>query len=311
VNRPLNVLAASWQPPPPSGVAIGVFDGVHLGHRSVIENLVARSADEGLATGVLTFDPHPVEVLAPGRAPPLLMSLERRSELLVELGVDWVGVLDLADIRTMAAETFVTELLVGRACSRVVSAGADFRFGHGRAGDVGLLRRLGEELGFSVAAVELRSAGGEAVSSTRIRRLLEAGDVAAAVGLLGRYHRVSGVVLHGDARGRALGYPTANIAPSERLAIPADGIYAVRVSGPPALSDTPAVASIGVRPTFGDGGRRLLEVHVFDFSDDLYGSVLDVDFVQRLRDEERFDNIEGLVAQMDIDATQAREVLAR
>ncbi len=310
MTRPLNVLGADWQAPPPSGVAIGVFDGVHLGHRSVIENLVTRSGEEGLATGVLTFDPHPVEVLAPGRAPPLLMTVERRSELLSELGVDWVGVLDLADIRTMAAETFVAEILASRASSRIVSAGADFRFGHGRAGDVEMLRRLGGELGFTVEAVELESADGEAVSSTRIRRLIDGGDVVAAAELLGRWHRVSGVVLHGDARGRTLGYPTANIAPSERLALPVDGIYAVKVSGHPALDQTPAVASIGVRPTFGDGGRRLLEVHVFDFSADLYGSVLDVDFVRRLRGEERFAGVEDLVAQMDVDAAQARQVLA-
>ncbi|CAN5796274.1 bifunctional riboflavin kinase/FAD synthetase [soil metagenome] len=308
--RPINVLAAGWRPPPPSGVAIGVFDGVHVGHRSVIEKLVARSEVEGLVTGVLTFDPHPVEILAPGRAPLLLTALERRTELLADLGVGWVGVLDLADIRTMPPETFVSEVLVGRARSRIVSAGADFRFGHDRAGDVGVLAKLGEELGFSVEAVELESAGDEPVSSTRIRRLIEIGDVPEAAALLGRWHRVSGVVLHGDARGRTLGYPTANIAPSERLALPADGIYAVRVSGPPPIEDMPAVASIGVRPTFGEGGRRLLEVHVFDVSADLYGAVLDVDFVRRLRGEERFAQVDDLVAQMDVDAAEAREALS-
>ncbi len=303
----MNVLAPGWKPPPPSGVAIGVFDGVHRGHTAVIGELVARCREEGLSSGVLTFEPHPVEVLAPGRAPSLLTTLERRVELLTKLDIDWVGVLDLRDIRTMDPIDFIDRVLVDRARVRVVSVGDDFRFGHERAGDVEMLRRRGEDVGFAVAAVELVRDADGVVSSSRVRSLLGAGDVRGAASLLDRPHRVTGEVTRGDARGRSLGFATANIVPGSRLALPADGIYAVRVSGG-TVGD--AVASLGVRPTFGGGGARILEVHLFDFEGDLYGATLDVDFIERLRGEERFDSVADLVAQMEADVVQARRVLA-
>ena len=300
------MMTSTWEIPPPSGVAIGVFDGVHVGHQQVIANLVERCTADGIQAGVLTFEPHPVEVLAPGKAPPLLTTVSRRIELCRELGVDWVGLLDLRDIRTMAPEEFMTEVLVERASARLVAVGHDFRFGHGRAGDVPLLVGRGSALGFDVAVVDLLAEGNAPISSTRIRGLVTDGDVAAAAVLLGRAHRVSGEVIRGDARGRELGYPTANLAAGGSVAMPADGIYAVRVGG---AVTADGVASIGVRPTFGDHGVRLLEVHLFDTDADLYGAVVDVDFVQRLRGEQRFDNVDALVAQMDDDAARARAVL--
>lgn len=303
----MNVLAPDWEPRPPSGVAIGVFDGVHRGHAAVIEGLVAVARGRDLQVGVLTFDPHPVEVLAPEKAPPLLTSLSRRVELLEGLGVDWVGILDLADIRLMSPREFISHVLVERAGCRVVSVGDDFRFGHERAGDVGLLRSVGAEQGFEVAAVSLLGDGEGVISSTRIRHLLTAGRVTAAAALLGRPHRLSGPVIAGDSRGRRLGFPTANMVPPGRLVVPSDGIYAVRVEG---AARGGGVASLGVRPTFGSEGTRLLEVNVFDFDGDLYGAILHVDFIERLRGEERFDSVDALVAQMEIDAEMARAALA-
>jgi riboflavin kinase/FMN adenylyltransferase len=303
----VNVLSPGWKAPPPSGVAIGVFDGVHRGHVTVIEGLVHHSRSAGLSVGVLTFDPHPVEVLAPSRAPLLLTSVERRVGLLREIGVDWVGILDLRDIRTMTPQRFVSEVVVDRASARVVSVGGDFRFGHDRAGNVDTLRELGDSHGFDVEVVNLVSDEEGVVSSTRIRRLVMEGEVAEAATLLGRPYRLGGEVVKGDARGRGLGFPTANIVPPPARAVPADGIYAVRVWG--AIS-ADGVASLGVRPTFGTSGARLLEVHVFDHEGDLYGADLEVDFIQRLRGEERFDSVEELVTQMEKDAADARRALA-
>lgn len=302
----MNVMTPSWRVPPPSGVAIGVFDGVHVGHQRVIGGLAERCAEEGLHVGVLTFEPHPVEVLAPGKAPPLLTSVGRRIELFRELSVDWAGLLDLRDIRTMSPDDFISDVLIARASARIVSVGHDFRFGHARSGDVTLLTERGRALGFDVAEVDLLADDEAPISSTRIRKLVAEGDVSAAAALLGRPHRVSGEVVRGDARGRDLGYPTANISVSGAVAMPADGIYAVRVTGAVAAD---GVASIGVRPTFGDHGVRLLEVHLFDVTVDLYGSVIDVDFVERLRGERRFDTVDALIEQMDDDSLRARRAL--
>lgn len=303
----MTVFASDWVVPDDSGVAIGVFDGVHRGHAAVIEQLVGECGRRGIESGVLTFEPHPIEVLAPGRAPALLTTIGRRTELLMALGVSWVGVLDLNDIRTMSPEDFIEKLLVDRASTRLVLVGDDFRFGHERAGDVDLLRSQGERHGFDVTALDLVSDEYSVISSTRIRGHIEEGRVAEAAVLLGRPHRVSGEVIRGEARGRDLGFPTANIHPPGRMAIPADGIYAVRVEG---AATGGGVASLGVRPTFADAGERLLEVHLFDFDSDLYGQTLDVDFIERLRPEERFDTVDDLVAQMDRDAAAARRVLS-
>lgn len=293
-----------WAKPPPSAVTVGVFDGVHRGHVRLIGRLVERAQSEGLSVGVLSFDPHPVEVLAPGRAPLLITSPERRVELLEYLGVDWVGMLDLAQIRMMSPEKFVSDVLVRRAASHLVLVGDDFRFGHDRRGDVAKLKEAGARLGFEAGSVALVADDGQVISSTRIRVLIAEGRVAAAAQLLGRPHRISGPVIHGEARGRTLEYPTANLACPAGIVMPADGVYAVRAN------DRHGVASLGVRPTFGHGGTRLLEVHLFDFDQDLYGTMLDVDFVERLRGEERFESADDLVAQMHRDTVAARRILS-
>lgn len=302
----MTVLSDGWTAPAASGLAIGVFDGVHRGHASVIEGLVDRCRSSSLQVGVLTFDPHPVEVLAPAHAPELLMPVARRIELLRQIGVDWVGTLDLREIRMMSPQEFIDRILVDLASARLVSVGDDFRFGHDRAGDVDTLREEGRRHGFEVAAVDLVSDGVGVISSSRIRRVLAEGDVAQAADLLGRPHRLSGDVIRGDARGRLLGFPTANLGLPEGLAVPANGIYAVRVSG---AVNGEGVASLGVRPTFGEQGVRLLEVFVFDFEGDLYGKRMHVDFVVRLRGEERFESVDDLVSQMQRDASAARQVL--
>lgn len=303
----MNVLDSGWEVPPPSGVAIGVFDGVHIGHATVLSRLVEQAAAAGLATGVLTFDPHPVQILAPERAPLLLTSFERRVELIRGLGVDWVGTLDLRQIRMMSPESFVAEVVAGRAKGRLVSVGDDFRFGFDRRGDVALLEREGKRFGLEVVPVHLVADGDGIISSSRIRALISSGSVDGAAALLGRPHRLGGEVIRGDSRGRDLGYPTANLALPDGIIAPADGIYAVRVRG---AVEANGVASLGVRPTFGADGTRLLEVHIFDFDGDIYGRRLEIDFVQRLRGEERFESVEDLVAQMDRDSATARRILA-
>jgi riboflavin kinase/FMN adenylyltransferase len=300
----MNVMDPSWAKPPPSAVTVGVFDGVHRGHVRLICRLVERARSEGLSVGVLSFDPHPVEVLAPGRAPLLITSPERRVELLEDLGIDWVGMLDLAQVRMMSPEKFVSDVLVRRAASQLVLVGDDFRFGHDRRGDVATLKEAGERLGFEAGSVSLVADDGQVISSTRIRALIAEGRVAAAAELLGRPHRISGPVIHGEGRGRTLEYPTANLASPAGIVMPADGVYAVRAN------DRDGVASLGVRPTFGHGGSRLLEVHLFDFDKDLYGTMLDVDFVERLRGEERFESVDDLVAQMHRDTVAARLILS-
>lgn len=300
----MNVMDPSWAKPPPSAVTVGVFDGVHRGHVRLICRLVERARSEGLSVGVLSFDPHPVEVLAPGRAPLLITSPERRVELLEDLGIDWVGMLDLAQVRMMSPEKFVSDVLVRRAASQLVLVGDDFRFGHDRRGDVATLKEAGERLGFEAGSVSLVADDGQVISSTRIRALIAEGRVAAAAELLGRPHRISGPVIHGEARGRTLEYPTANLVSPAGIVMPADGVYAVRAN------DRDGVASLGVRPTFGHGGSRLLEVHLFDFDKDLYGTMLEVDFVERLRGEERFESVDDLVAQMHRDTVAARLILS-
>lgn len=300
----MNVMDPGWVKPSPSAVTVGVFDGVHRGHVRLICRLVEEARSEGLSAGVLSFDPHPVEVLAPGRAPLLITSSKRRVELLEGLGVDWVGMLDLAQIRMMSPEKFVTDVLVREAASQMVLVGDDFRFGHDRRGDVATLKEAGERLGFEAGSVSLVADDGLVISSTRIRALIAEGRVAPAADLLGRPHRISGPVIHGEARGRTLEYPTANLAPPVGIVMPADGVYAVRAN------DRDGVASLGVRPTFGHGGGRLLEVHLFDFDKDLYGTMLDVDFIERLRGEERFESVDDLVTQMHRDTVAARRILS-
>lgn len=285
----------------PTAVTCGVFDGVHFGHRSLLALL-----DQSLLTTVLTFEPHPVEVLVPGTHPRLLTTVAERIELLADQGIRQVGVLDLADIRHLAPEEFVTEVLVDRLRAAQVVVGSDYRFGHDRAGDAALLERMGADLGFETVVTPLLQAGDGVVSSTRIRNLVAEGRVADAADALGSLFRITGTVVPGDRRGRELGFPTANLEPPARKVIPADGVYAgyAVVGG----SRLPAAINVGVRPTFGEG-HRLVEAFILDFDGDLYGETIGVEFADWLRPEARFDSVDDLVAQMDVDVDRTRQLL--
>nr|WP_240506963.1 bifunctional riboflavin kinase/FAD synthetase [Thermoactinospora rubra] len=298
-----------------SVVTIGVFDGVHRGHQAVVTRTVERARELGLRPVAVTFEPHPAEVVRPGSHPLRLTTPARRAELLAELGVAEVRVLPftLELSRTGPAE-FVQSTLVDQLGAAAVVVGEDFRFGHRAAGDAELLRTLGEKYDFAVEAVPLV----EGVSSTRVRELLVEGDVAAAAGALGRSHRVEGVVVRGYQRGRALGFPTANVESPPYTAIPADGIYAgwlrcIPVGNLPAAYDGvrwPAAISVGTNPTF-EGVPRTVEAYALDRDDlELYGTHVAVEFAARLRGNLKFDSIEALVAQMNADVEETRRITA-
>jgi riboflavin kinase / FMN adenylyltransferase len=296
-----------------SVVTIGVYDGVHLGHHAVLR-LVRELADaRDLAAVCVTFDRHPAEVVRPESAPKLLTTPEQKLELLDATGyLDLAFVLHFDKARSQEpAEDFVREVLVDSAHARMVVVGADFHFGRGRGGDVPLLQRMGAELGFEVIAMGLEAApGGTIYSSTRIRELLADGDVEAAAALLGRPHEVRGRVVEGDRRGRELGYPTANVAVPARWCLPADGIYAGTFRGGDGVERMASI-SLGRRPTFYESAdSSLLEAYVLDFDGDLYGQHVAVQFVRRLRGEERFESVEALVAQIGHDVEATRRVLS-
>jgi riboflavin kinase / FMN adenylyltransferase len=299
-----------------TAVTIGAFDGVHRGHRTVIRSLRDRAAADGLATAVVTFDRHPASVVRPESAPLVLTDLDQKLELLAECGVDYTLVIRFDEARAAEpASHFVEEVLASCLNARLVAVGSDFHFGHGRSGNVELLREMGAELGFEVIGHELVDADGrpaptEPVSSTRIRRALADGDLAAANEMLGRPHEVRGVVDHGDKRARELGFRTANLDVPTSTCLPADGIYAGWYVTPDGVRHATAI-SLGKRPTFYErADASLLEAHLIDFDGDLYGQPARVQFVKRLRDELKFDSVEALVEQMALDVDESRTVLA-
>lgn len=291
--------------------AIGNFDGVHLGHRSVLER--ARAAGAGAPLGVLTFEPHPREVFRPDDPPFRLMNAEARAHRLEKLGVDLLFELPFDDaLRGMTAETFAREVLQEGLGLCHVTVGEDFRYGRHRAGTPETLAAAGAASGFGVTIADVASAqpGGPRISSSAIREALREGRPGDAAEMLGHWHRMEGPVLHGDKRGRDLGYPTANIDVAG-LMLPRFGVYAVLadvLDGPHAGSYSGA-ASLGVRPMFGTN-RPNLETFLFDFSGDLYGATLSVGLVAHLRPEMTFDSVDALVAQMDADCARAKNVLA-
>jgi riboflavin kinase/FMN adenylyltransferase len=291
--------------PQSSVVALGVFDGVHRGHRLIVARAVAAGRDRGLPAVVISFDPHPAAVLRPDSAPLMLTTLERRISLLRSIGADDVVVLPFTRELSQQSPTAFAQAVLREAlhAERVV-VGANWRFGHKAAGDVALLR----ELGFDVDGVELlRDAG--VVSSSAVRAMVAAGDVAGAAAALDRPHLVEGPVVRGDARGRDLGYPTANLAVDHGIAVPADGVYAgwlVRDGG--AGSRLPAAVSVGPNPTF-DGDQRRVEAYVLDAELDLYDEAVVVEFVARLRGMARFATVEALVEAMGRDVEAARRAL--
>ncbi len=273
-------------------VAVGTFDGVHLGHREVI-----RGAER-----VLTFDPHPVSVVAPQHTPRLLTTLERKAELVASLGVQEMIVIpfDVA-FAGLTAEQFVADVLVGALGAGQVAIGENFRFGHKAQGDAALLQA---DTRFTTVVHPLLEIGGEVVSSSHIRGLVLAGEIAESNTLLGSDFELSGEVVHGDKRGRELGFPTANLIPDESLVCPGHGVYACLADG------RPAAVSIGVRPTFKTGRAELIEAYILDFDGELYGSTLRLEFLKRLRGERRFEDADSLIEQMRLDVERTREIVA-
>jgi len=298
--------------PQGSVVCIGAFDGLHLGHRALLGHARERARSLNLPLVVLSFEPLPREYFAdasqPPRLPPPRLLLPRmKFEGLCELGADLVGLLRFdAAFAAMAAQDFVQRVLVQRLSAREVWVGPEFRFGHGRVGNFDLLQRLGREYGFSAHAIEPVLLDGERVSSSTIRRQLATGDLDAAALALGRPYAIAGTVVRGRQLGRTLGYPTANLRLHGKQ--PAlSGVYASRVHGVGGRP-WPSVSSLGTRPTV-HGVEPLLEAHLFDFDGDLYGQRIEVEFVAKLRDEEKFKDLDALIAQMHRDAAQARAIL--
>lgn len=289
-------------------VALGNFDGVHLGHAAIVRRTLAKAAELGGDPIVFTFSPHPVSVLAPERAPSLITSLAGRLLRLREAGL--AGVVVQRFTRKFAAHTpreFVQRFLLDGLGASTVVVGYNVTFGRDRAGTPDVLRSLGDELGFGVEVVSPLVLGERTVSSSQVRKAIAAGEVDVAAELLGRPHEVRGVVRVGDRRGATIGFPTANILPRGGM-LPPDGVYAVRVSVDGDGELRGGVANLGTNPTFGGVGRRL-ETHVFDYEGDLYGRTLRVRFVQRLRGEVKFDSVDALVAQIRADADAAREIV--
>ncbi len=293
-------------------VTIGVFDGVHRGHREIIGRAVERARQVGQPSVVVTFDPHPSEVVRPGSHPAQLTTTRHKADLLEEIGVDVVQVVPFTHaLSQWSPEQFVHEVLVSGLQASAVVVGENFRFGHRAAGDLALLTELGRRFGFRTEGVPLlRRADGapsaSAWSSTLVRTLVAAGDVAEAAVALAREHRVEGLVVRGDQRGRQLGYPTANLQPVPHAAVPADGVYAgrlVRGTG----ERLPAAISIGTNPTF-EGRERRVEAYVLDWSGDLYGEGVALDFTRRLRATLSFPSVDDLLARMALDVDQTRTV---
>ena len=294
-----------------AAVAIGNFDGVHVGHQKLLRQVVRLAKERALRPLLMTFAPHPVAVL--GRTPPeVLTTVEAKCTIIRELHPELSVHVETFDLKLAACSPaeFVKNVLVEGVSARAVVVGRNFRFGKGRAGDFDVLKRLGAGFGLEAMAAELVSVDGEVVSSSRLRRAVSEGDVTLAGKLLGRPHAVIGKVGHGQARGRDLGFPTANLMDTEEL-LPADGVYAGYLSGSAETClarPAPCVVNIGRRPTVG-GQERQLEAHVLDFSGDLYGERLKLEFVDRLRDEKRFETLPALVEQIQRDIERARELL--
>jgi riboflavin kinase / FMN adenylyltransferase len=304
----LDDVPSDW---PGSVATIGAFDGVHLGHQRVVARAGEVARSRNLPLVVITFDPHPDEVIRPGSHPPFLTTPRRQAELMAGLGADAVVVLPFTlEFSRLSPDEFVRIVLAERLHAGVVVVGEDFRFGFRAAGDVPLLAQLGEKYDFTAEGVPLLVIGGVTISSTYIRQRLAAGDVAGAAAALGRPHRVEGVVVRGHMRGRSLGFPTANLETPPHTATPADGVYAgwltsLDLDGNE-VARWPAAISVGTNPTFGAGDRSV-EAYALDRDDlDLYGTHAAIDFAARLRGNDRFESVDALIAQMRRDVDQAR-----
>ncbi len=321
IRRPSDTVAGmqvirdmDWCPMPSQGtvVTVGAYDGVHRGHRAVIAEMHRMAAEMGAATAVVTFDPHPAMVVRPESAPRLLTDLEQKLELLRETGVDYTLVVHFDEERSQESpEGFVRSVLVDCLRARGVVVGDDFHFGRARAGTTRLLRELGQGLGFAVLGMPLvlQQEVEATISSTAIRAALEAGDPGAARRMLGRDFEIRGVVTAGDRRGRTIGFPTANVPTPIEMQLPADGVYACW-SHRPDGTRLPAAVNVGKRPTFYDNAEQsLVEAHLIGFRGDVYDEPARVQFVERLRGEQRFDGIDALKAQLALDVERAMELL--
>lgn len=296
---------------------IGVFDGVHLGHQELIHRAVTLAKERDIRSVLLTFDPHPSEVVRPGSHPAQLTTLRRKAELVEGLGIDVFCVLPFTlELSKVPPDEFVHEILVEKLHAAAVVVGENFRFGHRAAGSVEMLTRLGQRFGFAVEGAKLvtvpnHQAGEEITfSSTYIRACINAGDVTAAEAALGRPHRLEGIVVRGDRRGHELGFPTANLSTPRYAAIPADGVYAARFAllNAPDRAPLAAAVSVGTNPTF-SGRERRVEAFVLDVDEDFYGQRVAVDFVAKLRDMEKFDSSQALIQEMHRDVQRTRDLL--
>jgi riboflavin kinase/FMN adenylyltransferase len=287
--------------------AIGNFDGVHLGHRAILKAAIERARAAGGTAFALTFDPLPAKLLAPARAPRLILTPDDKLELLRRSGIDGVIVLNFTlDLSMLSPRDFVRDYLIGKIGVREVVVGHSVSFGHNRVGNAAVMVELGRELGFDTTVVGPVKIDGIEVSSTKVREAIAGADLRGAARLLGRYHFLSGSVMHGRERGRTIGFPTANLA-SETECIPPDGVYATRV----VLDDGAygSITNIGMRPTFTESARSI-EAHIFDFSRDIYGKQIKLELIERIRTERKFDNADALKAQIALDLSKAREILA-
>ena len=288
-------------------ITLGNFDGLHLGHQELIRMIIGRAKETGAVSIVVTFRPHPLKILAPEKCPPLISIYEEKIRLFEELGIDvLVKIPFTLDFAAMPPEDFVKNILCGKLGAKEILVGANYRFGKGRQGNVQTLREFGKKYGFSVNEVEQVSLMGEVISSTKIRDLLKNGEVEHASRLLGRNYAISGIVVKGDGRGRALGFPTANIAPKHAI-IPADGVYAVRLFVRDRSYE--GIANIGSRPTFNKQGLTI-EVNVFNFDEDIYGEDISLYFIKRIREEKKFESVDALIQQINADIQEAKTALA-
>lgn len=288
-------------------VTIGLFDGVHLGHRMIIEQITRESAQLGLVSVVVTFDRHPSEVLRPGSGPLLLTDPKTKTRIILGLGADKVEMVEFnKELAAQSPEQFLNSVIGPLKPSKVV-VGSDFRFGNNRSGAIAELEAFGESHGFTVEALPLLKAGDDKISSSLIRDLISAGDIDTAVALLGRYPRYRGTVAEGEKLGRELGFPTANIKVAANICLPKEGVYAglADIEG----ETVPAVINVGFAPTFNARPKALIEAHLLDFARDIYGRDIEIEFRSRLRGEKKFKDGAELAEQIAIDARKARDMV--
>ena len=306
IHFPEDARPPRWSQPV---LALGNFDGVHRGHRKILERVCRVAGERGGTSVVMTFDPHPPRVVRPDKAPPLLMTKEQKLEAIADAGVQGAAIVRFTpELSRLDPETFVRSVLVDWLHVSEVWVGANFLFGHDRSGNFSLLRVLGGRYGFKAEKIDPVRYKDFVVSSTRVRRLVSEGRVDEAGALLGHQYAIDGIVMHGDERGRTLGFPTANLCTENEL-LPPHGVYATTARVGSIVH--PSVTNVGTRPTVDRSGRTVVETHIFDLDRDLYGQPLRIGFVQRLRDERAFESLDALRAQIDGDCRRARVLFAR